>query len=177
MWQADLQLEPPFNERKISTCCYVSCVSPPPSPPTTTTTSNATFPSAIKKVHQLRCFLGFGRGGELEEMEGGWLWFLPLWQGLEEEMGVVLCKRPHWAYLFLRLLFPSPRPNAWQFWLDESAAKHFFFFLHAISTISAEAEYFPSSSSWSVGSPGGLMERQTQGLFLSVGRLIGALQP
>lgn len=139
LWQADLQLEPPFNERKISTCCYVSCVSPPPSPPTTTTTSNATFPSAIKKVHQLRCFLGFGRGGELEEMEGGWLWFLPLWQGLEEEMGVVLCKRPHWAYLFLRLLFPSPRPNAWQFWLDESAAKHFFFFLHAISTISAEA--------------------------------------
>lgn len=79
-----------------------------------------------------------GKKGALIKMaswdleEGGWLWLLPQWQGLEEEMGVVLCKRPHRAYLFSRFFFPSRSPTAWLVWLDESAAKHLFFFLLVI---------------------------------------------
>lgn len=42
--------------------------------------------------------------------ERGLLWRLPQWQSLEEEMGVVLCKRPHRAYLFswFRTIVPPP---------------------------------------------------------------------
>lgn len=78
--------------------------------------------------------------------ERGWLWLLPQWQSLEEEMGVVLCKRPHRAYLFSWFLTIVPLPGLFGlmslllnicFFL--LVIKQGFFFLGAM--------YFPSSSS------------------------------
>lgn len=108
--------------------------------------------------------------------EGGWLWLLPQWQSLEEEMGVVLCKRPHRAYLFSRFLFPSPSPTAWLVWLDESAAKHLFFLLIIKQGFLQELSI--SLLLLHPGSPGGLEGRETEGfVFLLVGRLIEVLPP
>ena len=42
---------------------------------------------------------------------------------------MVLCKRPHRAYLSSRLLSAYPSPTVWLVWLDESAAKHLCFLL------------------------------------------------
>lgn len=61
-------------------------------------------------------------------------------------MGVVLCKRPHRAYLSSRLLSAYPSPTAWLVWLDESAAKHLCFLLVIKRGFFAGAEHFPSSS-------------------------------
>lgn len=90
--------------------------------------------------------------------EGGWLCLLPQWQSLEEEMGVVLCKRPHRAYIFSRLLFPYPSPTAWLVWLDEPAAKHLFFLL-VIKQGFCRSWDFPSSSSWLSRGIGGKRDR------------------
>jgi len=62
--------------------------------------------------------MGFGRAVQL--------WLHPQWQSLEEEMGVVLCKKLYQDFWFL---FPLLTPNAWLVWLDEPAAKHVCFLL------------------------------------------------
>lgn len=107
--------------------------------------------------------------------ERGLRWRLPQWQSLEEEMGVVLCKRPHRAYLFSWFCTIVPLPGLFglmslllsiSFFLLVIKQVFFFFF--------SSAEYFPFSSSssssslsWLSRGMGGMRDR---GVYVPPGR-------